>query len=370
MSTDSDDGGALEVGGNKVNTIRVNQVDDFDDVNGTSNRSLLENVNGTSNRSLLERDLALEAVAAEAVEAMGGEDASGVDVMSKGERRLGLRHRDSFVLQHAPFAPGHELTHTPTSLSTALSSLAAAANIDTLAVLVDDSTAGEDAPSSPDERADMGSLSSPPNKKLSPNTTMTDAQLTETVRAFEDLALPGALVAASPAKQKSRLRTLAKGVASALGLRKSKKRRAAEEASSSSLHHDASSSSSMTASLSPLQSPSAANSSSSSSSSHSRTESFFRDVREDQPYDYATIRDEGGDYTPSHRRHPGRPVSIVSKGSASTAGGVGGVRERNNISFSDQHGHELRFVRFSDRLHYSEGSEHVDWASGPSCAII
>lgn len=434
------------------------------------------------------------------VEALGGdEESSGVDVMSRGELRLGLRHRDSFVVSKAPLAAGVERTsHPQSSLSMALSSLADAANFKLLSAFSDDDTVAEaeeddddtassdgeidaravdpkktartaspkilktsmsaasattetalsDAFNSPilannevdkiissrrpkadlvikapspmslrllppansspislggalsslpsaattafgfdtivpssNPQPDLGvvahpspspSIRSPPKaanknsqvhiiKESEKNTLpserpkfMTDAQLAATVRAFEAISLPGAEGDVAPAKQKSRLRTLAKGVASALGLRKSKKRRVADEAAAAFMAeplrpsplHPASS-------LSSLRSP--------------RRESFFCDEREDAPYDYATILDEEGDYTPSHRRHPGRPPSIVTKVSED---GTSRERERFNISFADQHGHELKCIRYSDRLHYSEGSEHVNWSAGPSCVIV
>jgi len=80
------------------------------------------------------------------------------------------------------------------------------------------------------------------------------------------------------------------------------------------------------------------------------------------------MRDEAGDFTPSHKRPFVRPTSIL-KGSAAAAAAPSPSPARRGITFADQHGHELRDVRFSDRLHYSEGSEHVDWAAGPSCSV-
>jgi hypothetical protein len=59
---------------------------------------------------------------------------------------------------------------------------------------------------------------------------------------------------------------------------------------------------------------------------------------------------------------------------AGAGAGVGALTAsavKRNLSFADQHGHDLHCVRTSDQLHYSEGALHADWegASGARCVI-
>lgn len=307
-------------------------------------------------------DVDLDTATATVIEAMGGEESSGADVMSQSERRLGIRHRNSFVLSRAPMAPGHERPHPPSSLGETISSIAAAVdggNYDALDGIEEDGLeeGGHVAIRSDSSSDDSQSSGSAGLSSGSPKSARDSSSLAASVGG---MSLSGSASAASPSKAKSRLNSIAKGLASALGLRKGKKKRAAEEAAAQSARQSFP--------PPPISSPSPTNS---GNSSLRGLDNIVVVGSADEPYDYATVRDGEGDFSPSHRRHPGRPHSIL-KGSpyaVPAANTSSRSSERCNISFADQHGHDLQSVRFSERLHYSEGSEHIDWDSGPLCVV-
>jgi hypothetical protein len=182
-------------------------------------------------------------------------------------------------------------------------------------------------------------------------------------------------------RKKNRLFSIVKGVASALGLRASKKKRNASAAAAA-------------AGASPGSgggaSPGGAASPGFSAAGSPRAGSFAAGADFDE---YEPQTDDTGSYVPTHRTRP-TPRSILKTNAdgsprappqdagggedaasarSGARGGFAGDESggRRGLSFADQHGHDLELVRFSERLHYSGTSEHVNWEeNGRSCSVM
>ena len=348
-------------------------------------------------------------------------EASGDDsgkVMTLAEKKLGLRHRDSFMVtkSHLQHEGGHAHTGSPGSSRATVAGMFSAHGL---------SEGGGYRPQDGEEGGELstdyvlegleglereggrGSISAgggsaaaaPHGAALSPRAPLPSPSSPEEV---------------SPRK-KNAFFSFVKGVASALGLRQGKKKRAALEAArgggsgsgGEGLEHGASFSSPTSSSMSSPRGGSFA---------PAGSEGDFPPAAQGGLPEPQT--DETGSYLPSHRLNP-TPRSILRKpgsdssrlgattsprfssspvgsprvgdpgtpaGSGRRAGGGGGGGEeegeegevstprssgRRGLSFADQHGHDLELVRFSERLHYSVASEHSEGEeSGRSCSIM
>ena len=300
--------------------------------------------------------------------------------MTLPERRLGIRHRDSFVLRRTSEVPHHEAkpgasgVHVAPEMEAALRSLRAAG---------DDALAGDEVTDAGEETGRASSDGSGASPRPG---SWTDADFDAAMNNLETLRVEGA-DGSAPVRKKSRMRSIAKGIASALGLRKGKKRRAAEDAAAlaaqvatlsvrgavgGAAFPAAAPSALMSPSVAPMRNArgAAADVSGADSAGGSAEEAVGFSIGA-QAVVGMPLRDDLGDFTPGHRRDLA-PTSIL-KGSALAAGDARGAASagsaRRGIVFADHQGHALRDVRFSDRLHYSDDSEHEDWPSGNRCAI-
>jgi len=217
-----------------------------------------------------------------------------------------------------------------------------------------------------------------------------------------------------PERKKNRFRSVAKGMGSFLGLRKSKKKRMAEEAAAAevaarggSLSEQAAAAAmaseaaqpnifggifrrSISAPMGSLSSPSSVSISSPSGGALSRSISRgvdFYDMTSGSPSSYP-VRDSEGLFIPGHYRPrdvpPTSALRIVSAyGPHAGVGGrvseqmmaLDGPLMKRRLTFADQHGQSITNTRYCSTLHYSEGAEHEDWDNdgsdqGPSRCTI
>lgn len=216
-----------------------------------------------------------------------------------------------------------------------------------------------------------------------------------------------------PERKKNRFRSVAKGMGSFLGLRKSKKKRLAEEAAAAEVAARGGSLAEQAAaaalaseavqpnlfggifrrstSISSITSPSSVSMTSPSGSSLSRGMSVsrvdFNDPASGSPSSFP-IRDNDGLFIPGHYRQRDTPppsaLRIISAYGPHSSSGGGRVSElmaldgplmKRRLTFADQHGQSITNIRFCSTLHYSEGAEHEEWDSetdtGPSrCSIM
>ena len=352
-------------------------------------------------------------------------EASGDDsgqAMSTGEKKLLLRHRDSFMVTKS-----HQLDHGGGGRGVEKGARATVAGLYSANGLTEALREGADAAAQAPVGEEGGDV-------LEGLEEMTGHQRGgsggEGAALDADFGSPGggAQQASSPSsgtdespRKKNRLFSFVKGVATVLGLRASKKKRAAAAgggagggASPTGLAGARPSFSSPQPSGASLGSP--------------RGGSFAGDASGSAfGEDYEPLTDETGSYVPSHRTLP-TPRSILRTGpdgsprpsardyrasSAAAAGGAGGDPEaqragasagsegssatgdglsspsatgrggygqddpsglasgRRGLSFADQHGHDLELVKYSERLHYSVASEHVQGEeSSRSCSIM
>jgi hypothetical protein len=205
-----------------------------------------------------------------------------------------------------------------------------------------------------------------------------------------------------PERKKSRFRSVAKGMGSFLGLRKSKKKRLAEEAAAAevaarggSLAEQAAAAAlaseaaqpnifggifrrSISAPMASFSSPSVSISSP-SGGTLSRSVSRgvdFNDQMSGSPSSFP-VRDSEGLFIPGHYRpRDVPPTSALRTVSAygPQAGGGGSIHineqmmmardgpsMKRRLTFADQHGQSITNTRYCSTLHYSEGAEHEDW---------
>jgi len=308
-------------------------------------------------------------------EAQGDDSGSS---MSFGEKKLLLRHRDSFIMTKTHLAESHE------GQSKFGGQFSYAGQNETTGELsFEESGAGKR------EREDNY------NDALQALDSMEVEQQGESRSTLPHYYSPRPSLAQGPSpsglsldeaqgspenspRRKSRVLSFIKGVATVLGLRVSKKNRA----SAGGAEGGGNSPGTPTRGSS-FSSPSGGFSPYAGADGQVDAESFYKG-------EYDPPRDETGNFVPTHRLHPGprsilkptptHPRSSIEQmngdySEAFNASSRSTPREatpRKGLTFADQHGHDLQEVRFSERLHYSGGGETVNWGeeSGRKCSIM
>ena len=320
----------------------------------------------SSRDSILGDSQAIARVLAEATakaEAQGDDSGSS---MSFGEKKLLLRHRDSFIMNKNHLAEGHEGSSASRGLLPEESMRDSEAP-HTEAGYTEDLHALDALDSEQNEARSALSLYSSPRPSLATGPSQPS-----------DFSLDEGMAETSP-RRKSRVFSFIKGVATVLGLRVSKKNRTSGG--------DGSGSPGTPTRGSSFSSPGGGFSPYAGAGGQVDAESFYKG-------EYDPPRDETGNFVPTHRLHPG-PRSIL-KATPSNANALSdsarsqgdyssdtsdylrvkaraaNATPRRGLTFADQHGHELQEVRFSERLHYSGGSEAVNWGeeNGRRCSIM